>query len=229
MLKGCPVFLANITTKEMEDKSKKKRLEDVPIVRDFLDVFPENLVGLLWTRQVEFSKRSSSDWLKETHGVSNFIGLPAWQSCDGNCLKAKYEGPMIAVKKGDDQSRGERCMRTRNSNFPNNSNVTIPRRRNRGRAPNVVELELRTIVEVAPTEDCTNGRVLRATPRKGYGEAIVLPEIIWDHFEILNKFVTIGFKLTVSRVLKREKNPHAISLVSEKDYARLYDLKMVPE
>ncbi|GJU55451.1 hypothetical protein Tco_1229165 [Tanacetum coccineum] len=41
-------------------------------------------------------------------------------------------------------------MRTRNSNFPNNSNVTIPRRRNRGRAPNVVEPELRTIVEVAP-------------------------------------------------------------------------------
>ncbi|GJS00441.1 hypothetical protein Tco_0316949 [Tanacetum coccineum] len=54
MLKGCPVFLANVTTKEMEDKSKKKRLEDVPIVRDFLDVFPENLSGLPLTRQVEF-------------------------------------------------------------------------------------------------------------------------------------------------------------------------------
>ncbi|GJW19012.1 putative reverse transcriptase domain-containing protein [Tanacetum coccineum] len=31
MLKGCPVLLANITTKETEDKSEKKRLEDVPI------------------------------------------------------------------------------------------------------------------------------------------------------------------------------------------------------
>ncbi|GJU17275.1 putative reverse transcriptase domain-containing protein [Tanacetum coccineum] len=29
MLKGCPVFLANVTTKEMEDKSEKKRLEDL--------------------------------------------------------------------------------------------------------------------------------------------------------------------------------------------------------
>ncbi|GJT69013.1 putative reverse transcriptase domain-containing protein [Tanacetum coccineum] len=28
MLKGCPVFLANVTTKETEDKLKKKRLED---------------------------------------------------------------------------------------------------------------------------------------------------------------------------------------------------------
>ncbi|GKE64601.1 reverse transcriptase domain-containing protein [Tanacetum coccineum] len=32
MLKGCPVVLANVTTKETEDKSEKKRLEDVPIV-----------------------------------------------------------------------------------------------------------------------------------------------------------------------------------------------------
>ncbi|GJW76740.1 putative reverse transcriptase domain-containing protein [Tanacetum coccineum] len=54
MLKGCPVFLANVTTKETEDKSEKKRLEDVPIVRDFPDVFPEDLSGLPPTRQVEF-------------------------------------------------------------------------------------------------------------------------------------------------------------------------------
>ncbi|GJX11741.1 putative reverse transcriptase domain-containing protein [Tanacetum coccineum] len=53
-LKGCPVFLANINTKETEDKSEKKRLEDVPIVWDFPDVFPEDLSGLPPTRQVEF-------------------------------------------------------------------------------------------------------------------------------------------------------------------------------
>ncbi|GKC15341.1 putative reverse transcriptase domain-containing protein [Tanacetum coccineum] len=54
MLKGCPVFLANVTIKETEDKSKKKRLEDVSIVRYFHDVFPEDLPGLPPTRQVEF-------------------------------------------------------------------------------------------------------------------------------------------------------------------------------
>ncbi|GKC82607.1 putative reverse transcriptase domain-containing protein, partial [Tanacetum coccineum] len=54
MLKGCPVFLAHITTKEVEDKSEKKRLEDVPIVQDFPEVFPEDLPGLPPTRQVEF-------------------------------------------------------------------------------------------------------------------------------------------------------------------------------
>ncbi|GKC47009.1 putative reverse transcriptase domain-containing protein [Tanacetum coccineum] len=54
MLKGCQVFLAHVTTKETEDKSKKKRLEDVPIIRDFPKVFPKDLPGLPPTRQVEF-------------------------------------------------------------------------------------------------------------------------------------------------------------------------------
>ncbi|GKC18890.1 putative reverse transcriptase domain-containing protein [Tanacetum coccineum] len=40
---GCDVFLAHITTKEDKDKSEEKRLEDVPIVRDFSEVFPEDL------------------------------------------------------------------------------------------------------------------------------------------------------------------------------------------
>ncbi|GJW80017.1 putative reverse transcriptase domain-containing protein [Tanacetum coccineum] len=54
MEKGFPIFLAHITTKEVEDKSEKKRLEDVPIVQDFPEVFPEDLPGLPPTRQVEF-------------------------------------------------------------------------------------------------------------------------------------------------------------------------------
>ncbi|GJU85758.1 putative reverse transcriptase domain-containing protein [Tanacetum coccineum] len=37
LLKGHHVFLAHVTTKETEDKSGEKRLEDVPIVRDFLE------------------------------------------------------------------------------------------------------------------------------------------------------------------------------------------------
>ncbi|GJY07647.1 putative reverse transcriptase domain-containing protein [Tanacetum coccineum] len=54
MQKGFPIFLAHVTAKEVEDKSEKKRLEDVPIVRDFPDVSPEDLPGLPPTRQVEF-------------------------------------------------------------------------------------------------------------------------------------------------------------------------------
>ncbi|GJT36754.1 putative reverse transcriptase domain-containing protein [Tanacetum coccineum] len=52
--KGCQLFLAQVTVKENKDKSEEKRLEDVPTVRDFLEVFPEDLPGVPPTRQVEF-------------------------------------------------------------------------------------------------------------------------------------------------------------------------------
>ncbi|GKE84422.1 putative reverse transcriptase domain-containing protein, partial [Tanacetum coccineum] len=42
------------TVIDTKDKSKEKRLEDVPIIQDFPDVFPEDLTGLPLTRQVEF-------------------------------------------------------------------------------------------------------------------------------------------------------------------------------
>ncbi|GJY73121.1 hypothetical protein Tco_0477552, partial [Tanacetum coccineum] len=54
MEKGCQVFLAQVTKKEIEVKSKEKLLEDVPIVRKFLEVFPKVLPGLPPARQVEF-------------------------------------------------------------------------------------------------------------------------------------------------------------------------------
>ncbi|GKE79214.1 hypothetical protein Tco_1545334, partial [Tanacetum coccineum] len=43
-----------VTSKKTEDKSKEKRLEDVPIVQEFPKVIPEDLPGLLPARQVEF-------------------------------------------------------------------------------------------------------------------------------------------------------------------------------
>ncbi|GJS17419.1 putative reverse transcriptase domain-containing protein [Tanacetum coccineum] len=47
-------WLANHNAKETEDKLEVKRLEDVPTVRDFSEVFLEDLFGLPPTRQVEF-------------------------------------------------------------------------------------------------------------------------------------------------------------------------------
>ncbi|GJU75575.1 putative reverse transcriptase domain-containing protein, partial [Tanacetum coccineum] len=48
--KGCELFLAQVT----EQESKEKRLEDVPVIRDFPKVFPDELPGLPPPRQVEF-------------------------------------------------------------------------------------------------------------------------------------------------------------------------------
>ncbi|GKF61891.1 putative reverse transcriptase domain-containing protein, partial [Tanacetum coccineum] len=52
--RGCLIFLAQITKKEIENESEEKQLEDVPTVRDFFEVFPEDLPGLPPTRQVKF-------------------------------------------------------------------------------------------------------------------------------------------------------------------------------
>ncbi|GKD19733.1 putative reverse transcriptase domain-containing protein [Tanacetum coccineum] len=48
--RGYQVFIAQV----MEKKSDEKRLEDIPVVREFLEVFPEDLPGLPLIRQVEF-------------------------------------------------------------------------------------------------------------------------------------------------------------------------------
>ncbi|GKA28263.1 putative reverse transcriptase domain-containing protein [Tanacetum coccineum] len=71
--KGCQVYLTQVTSKKTEDKSEEKRLEDVSIVREFPEVFLEDLPGLPLARQVEFqidlvpgaapvAQASSSPW-----------------------------------------------------------------------------------------------------------------------------------------------------------------------
>ncbi|GJQ89608.1 putative reverse transcriptase domain-containing protein [Tanacetum coccineum] len=50
---GCQVFLIQMT-KEEKAETPERRIEDVSIVRDFPEVFPEDLPGLPPTRQVEF-------------------------------------------------------------------------------------------------------------------------------------------------------------------------------
>nr|GEZ04730.1 hypothetical protein [Tanacetum cinerariifolium] len=54
MVKGCQNFLAEISAKEEEDRSKGKQLEDGPVVRDYPKVFPKDLSGLPPARPVEF-------------------------------------------------------------------------------------------------------------------------------------------------------------------------------
>ncbi|GJX95275.1 putative reverse transcriptase domain-containing protein [Tanacetum coccineum] len=48
--RGCQVFVAQ----KMEKKSDEKQLEDIPVVREFPKVFPEDLPGLPPVHQVEF-------------------------------------------------------------------------------------------------------------------------------------------------------------------------------
>ncbi|GJX26001.1 putative reverse transcriptase domain-containing protein [Tanacetum coccineum] len=54
MAKGIPSIFGAISAKKEEDKSEGKQIKDVPIVRDFPEVFPEDLPGLPPARPVEF-------------------------------------------------------------------------------------------------------------------------------------------------------------------------------
>ncbi|GJX76189.1 putative reverse transcriptase domain-containing protein [Tanacetum coccineum] len=59
---GCQVYLAQVISKKTEDQSKEKRLEDVPIVREFLEVFPKDLPRLPLTRQKDGSFQMCIDY-----------------------------------------------------------------------------------------------------------------------------------------------------------------------
>ncbi|GKE02423.1 putative reverse transcriptase domain-containing protein, partial [Tanacetum coccineum] len=48
--RGCQVFMIQV----VEKKADEKRLEDIPVVKEFPDVFPEDLPGIPPVRQVEF-------------------------------------------------------------------------------------------------------------------------------------------------------------------------------
>nr|GEY32485.1 hypothetical protein [Tanacetum cinerariifolium] len=65
MSKGCHVFLANITSTKDEDKSNRKRLEDVPVVREFPKVFPEDLPARVPYRLAPSEMKELADQLQE--------------------------------------------------------------------------------------------------------------------------------------------------------------------
>ncbi|GKC97863.1 hypothetical protein Tco_1168138, partial [Tanacetum coccineum] len=65
LLKGCHAFLAHITSKKAEDKSEEKRLEEIPIVRDFPEVFPEDLPARAPYRLAPSEMKELLDQLQE--------------------------------------------------------------------------------------------------------------------------------------------------------------------
>nr|GEW67385.1 reverse transcriptase domain-containing protein [Tanacetum cinerariifolium] len=122
-------------------------------------------------------------------------------------------------------------MRTRSKSYPIKSTATIPRRSNRRRVPNIVEPEIRTIEEIVPMADRTMEELLRV-PTEWYGEAIVIPKILAENFEIktnllqlvhANKFHGFdrdnphthisNFKRMTATLKYRDVSNHAIKLM----------------
>ncbi|GJZ10903.1 putative reverse transcriptase domain-containing protein [Tanacetum coccineum] len=114
--RGCPIFLAQVTKKEIEDKSEEKRLEDVPTVRDFPEVFQEDLPGLPPTRQLQelsdkgFIRPSSSPWGAPVLFVKKKDG--SFRMCidyhELNKLTVKNRYPLLRIDDLFDQLQGSR-------------------------------------------------------------------------------------------------------------------------
>nr|GFA25107.1 putative reverse transcriptase domain-containing protein [Tanacetum cinerariifolium] len=82
MLKGCHVFLAHITTKEPEDKSEKKRLEDTKAQK------PENLKnedvgGMLFENLKDLEKLRTEKLEPHADGTLCLNGM-SWLPCYGD-------------------------------------------------------------------------------------------------------------------------------------------------
>nr|GFB05762.1 reverse transcriptase domain-containing protein [Tanacetum cinerariifolium] len=92
-------------------------------------------------------------------------------------------------------------MRTRRSYFPITTNVTIPRRRSRKQTSNIVEPEIRTIVEMA--DNRTMAQMLQA-PIEGYEDAIVVPPINANNFELKQTLIN----LVQSNQFTGRQDPH---------------------
>ncbi|GKB98636.1 putative reverse transcriptase domain-containing protein [Tanacetum coccineum] len=65
LLKGCHVFLAHITEKKIDDKSEEKRPKDVPVIRNFLKVFPEDLLARAPYQLASSKMKELSEQLQE--------------------------------------------------------------------------------------------------------------------------------------------------------------------
>ncbi|GJS46884.1 putative reverse transcriptase domain-containing protein [Tanacetum coccineum] len=97
MERGFPIFLAHVTAKEVEDKSEKKRLEDVPIVQDFPEVFPEDLPGLPPTRQVEFQIDLVPEQARARRASEDNIGVVEERGVQTLCT-----APILALPEGSE-------------------------------------------------------------------------------------------------------------------------------
>nr|GEX53659.1 putative reverse transcriptase domain-containing protein [Tanacetum cinerariifolium] len=116
----CTIRCGNsqVTSKKAEDKSEEKRLEDVPIVREFPKVFPEDLPGLPPDRKVEFQidlvpgfiRPSSSPWGAPVLFVKKKDGS-FWMCIDYrelNKLTVKNRYPLPRIEDLFDHLQGSR-------------------------------------------------------------------------------------------------------------------------
>ncbi|GKA16258.1 putative reverse transcriptase domain-containing protein [Tanacetum coccineum] len=84
MLKGCPIFFAHVTTKETEDKSEKKRLEDVPINKKEHEEHLKAILELLKKEELYAKFSKCEFWLPKEAKILSYnvmLRLKVWALC----------------------------------------------------------------------------------------------------------------------------------------------------
>ncbi|GJR61198.1 putative reverse transcriptase domain-containing protein [Tanacetum coccineum] len=93
--------VVNVTKKEIENKLEEKRLEDVPTVRDFPEVFPEDLPGLPPMRHAEF-QIEFGDLYDESSLGSPWEESPVLLAITDDLSKKLCSAPILALLEGSE-------------------------------------------------------------------------------------------------------------------------------
>ncbi|GJX07036.1 putative reverse transcriptase domain-containing protein [Tanacetum coccineum] len=165
LTKGCHVFLANITATKDEDKSKEKRLEDVPVVQEFPEVFPEDLPGIPPTRQVEFPKQEITD--KGLYDQVPSLGE----------LRVQFLGHVIDCR--DDSSR---FLRSQDNDQTNQKGVKFDWGDKQEAAFQLLKQKLCSAPILALPEGSEDFIAYCDASKKGLGAVLMQREKIWRHY-----------------------------------------------
>nr|GEU30256.1 reverse transcriptase domain-containing protein [Tanacetum cinerariifolium] len=115
--------------------------------------------------------------------------LPFELMCDASDFTIGKDCAKITKK----QSKPDKIEHeiTKNAQKPDQRTFSVHKCSTRRRVPNIIEPEIRTIKEVFPMADRTMKEILQA-PTEGYGEAIVIPEILAENFEIKTNLLQVN-------------------------------------
>ncbi|GKB36495.1 putative reverse transcriptase domain-containing protein [Tanacetum coccineum] len=83
----------------MEKKSDEKRLEDIPVVKEFPQVFPKDLPGLPLVRQVEFQ---IANYSQERPKQEVYLGRRPRHSFSTDCKQKLLKAPILALPAGNE-------------------------------------------------------------------------------------------------------------------------------
>ncbi|GJY22352.1 putative reverse transcriptase domain-containing protein [Tanacetum coccineum] len=192
--RGCQVFIAQV----MEKKSDEKRLEDIPVVREFLEVFLEDLPGLPPVRQVEFQ----IDLISGATPLPCHIKAELFDAFYGR----KYRSPVCWAEVGDVQLTGPEII--------HETTKKIVQIRQRSQAARDRQRSYANIRRKPLEFQVRDHVMLKVSPQKGvirFGKRGKLNPRYNRPFKILKRVGPVAYKLELPEELSNVHNTFHVS------------------